>query len=500
VPALVLALLTAAAVGFAGDPVPEPTAFGTAHPSILEAADPAGRWIVVCQARADTDGDGRIAVLFDQHHGIPYGDAVVPYLVIGGGDGVGIDTLLGVDPRSRYVVGRPKGRLTLYDTRKGSATDLTPEPATAGESTSVESWVSFDDAGRRLLTARTRGSGKDAVTRLVVRELETGVERSLDPGAGLLVRGALSGDGASIVALVVTEDTDGDGELRIPKRRSSFYEGGCGGPAQAGSVFGWSGDRPTHRVLTVDGGVRRDSPGFLRFVGPRWVRRLSDGALVLEGAGETTTVAPGAMKAEVLASDDQTATLLWASAASDEATPVFALGPSGVREVGVRVRVDPRHRASYPRPARITAIGDPEDGLAFDWSRGVAVRTHGRLVTSHGPHVLVARSEELVVMDVGAGTEAVLPVTIRRSLGRVWRAGALAAVGGFVIDLPRAKVVGTYPYPYRYSPLAPEWALRDDGALLRSAGRSGSVTGDAGYSLPRGPFRWESPSPLETDR
>lgn len=496
-PFLVLALFTAAPVGFAGDPAPEPVAFGTAHPSILDVADPSGRWIVVCQARADTTGDGRVAVLFDTHHGSPDGDALVPYLVIGGGEGTAIDTLLAVDPRSRFVVGRPKGRVTLYDTRTGTATDLTPAPSAQGEPPSVAAWASFDDAGRLLLTGRVGGHSSGAVAALVVRELESGVEWSLDPGAGLLVRAALSGDGTSIVAVVVTEDTDGDGELRAPKLHTSFYEGRCGGPAVAGSVLGWSGDRPTHRVLSLDGSVRRDAPGFQRFVGRRWVRRLADGALVLESAGETIPVAPAAAKAVVLASDDETATLLWASAASDEATPVFALGPSGAREIGVHVQVRKPYSGSRHRPARIMPIGGWDDRLAFDCSRGVAVPMHGRLVTSHGPHVLVVRNEGAVVMDVDAGTATPLPGTARIGYGPVWRAGALAAVGGFVIDLPHAKVVGTYPYPYANSPLAPECALRDDGWLLRSAGRSGFVTGEYGYTAPRGPFRWEPPDPVK---
>jgi hypothetical protein len=493
-PVLVAPLFAGAALGFASEPAPAPVEFGTAHPSILEAADPAGRWIVVCQARADTDGDGRILALFDDHHGAPYGDDVVPYLVIGGGEGTAIDTLLGVDPRSRFVVGRPKGRVTLYDTRTGAVTDLTPKPDAEGETTSVEPWASFDDAGRRLLTARVRVRGKDAVARLVVRDLETDVETSIEPGPGLLVRASLSGDGASILASVVTSDTDGDGEIEPPKEHSTFYEGGCGGPAKAGSFLGRSGDRPSPRVLAVDGSLRRDVPGFARFVGRRWVRRLDDGSLVLEGVGEPTTIATAAMKAKVLASDDATATVLFASSVAEEAVPVFAAGPSGVREVGVRVRVDARHREARRPPARVTPIVDSDEGTAFDWSKGVPVPARGRFVTSEGPHVLVLRGEGLVVLDVDAGTETHLSGTIDRFYGDVWQAGSFAAMNGLVIDLVRAKVVGTYPFPRRHA-IGPEWALRDDGALLRS-GRGGPVTGGTwGVSLPRGPLRWEMPAP-----
>lgn len=485
------------AIGLASDPAPESLGFGTAHPSIVEAVDPAGRWIVVCQARADTDGDGRIITRFDEHHGAPFGDEVVPYLVIGGGEGTAIDRLLAVDPRSRFVVGRPKGRVTLYDTRTGTATDLAhaSAPTEDGEPASVEPWVSFDDAGRFMLIALVRGTGKDAVTRIVVRELATGVETLLDPGLGVLHRAALSGGGALIVAAVVVEDTDGNGELEAPRRRTTFYTGGCGGTPAAGTEFRSAGDRPTHRVLSTDGSVRRDAPGFIQFVGSRWVRRLGDASLVIEGpSGDPVTIAPAAAKAKVLSINDATATLLWASAANDdEEARVFAAGPAGVREIGTLVAVTKWHDEARNRPSRVDPILDRE-GPAFDWLKGAVVIPRGKFMASERARVLVQRDENLIVMDVDAGTETILASTTRRGYG-VWRAGRYAAVCGLVIDMASTAVIGTYELPAHFGLLGPNWAVRDDGALLRSRPSSVLTGQHSGISLPLGPFRWEAPVP-----
>jgi hypothetical protein len=494
---LVVALLAAGAVSFADEPPAAGVVFGTAHPGLVEAVDPAGTWIVVCQARADTNHDGRCETFLDMEGGA-FGDDLVAYLVVGGGEGTAIDALLGVDPNHRFVVGAPKGHVTLYDTRTKTAVDLTPKAAKEGESTSVEPWVSFDDAGRRLLTARVHGAGETAVTRLVVRDLESGVETSLDPGPGLLVRAALSGDGRSIDETVVTEDTDRNGKIEAPRRRTSQYGGTCGGPWVAAWIGPWSGDKPTHRVYAVDGSLRRDAPGFVCFVGRRWVRRLGDGSLVLEApAGEPVTIAAADLKAKVLASDDASGIVLLASSMDTSQASLFAAGPSGVRDLGVRLAL-PRHfpEGRRNRGERISRLLESER-IVFDWSKGAVVAVPGRLVTSEGAHALMLRERSLVVVDVDSGTETSLPGRVESFYGQVWRAGSFAALSGLVIDLAQAKVVGTYEFR-PYSVIVKDHSLRDDGALLRSDGAcpwASEWSAGATAALPCGPFRWEAPTP-----
>ena len=53
-------------------------AYGTAHPMLLRAYDRNERWMALCQARKDTDGDGKIEV-HSGHHGwiVDYNDDLV---------------------------------------------------------------------------------------------------------------------------------------------------------------------------------------------------------------------------------------------------------------------------------------------------------------------------------------------------------------------------------------------------------------------------------------
>src|SRR5262245_21794783 len=51
---------------------------GTAHPVMVDEIADDGSWMVLCQARHDTDGDGTISVGFGMH-GAAYGDRLDPY-------------------------------------------------------------------------------------------------------------------------------------------------------------------------------------------------------------------------------------------------------------------------------------------------------------------------------------------------------------------------------------------------------------------------------------
>jgi hypothetical protein len=64
---------------------------GTPHPVLVEELAVDGSWLVICQARADTNGDGKIEVGVG-FHGDMFGDKMSPYLVLGGGPGVAIDS------------------------------------------------------------------------------------------------------------------------------------------------------------------------------------------------------------------------------------------------------------------------------------------------------------------------------------------------------------------------------------------------------------------------
>src|SRR5689334_16898306 len=66
---------------------------GTDGAIVIEASDPDGRWVVACQARTDTNGDGKVEVNIGLH-GDTFGDAMTPYLVVGTGAGEAIDAFV----------------------------------------------------------------------------------------------------------------------------------------------------------------------------------------------------------------------------------------------------------------------------------------------------------------------------------------------------------------------------------------------------------------------
>jgi hypothetical protein len=64
----------------------EDAVIGTAHPVQVRAFADDGSWFVICQARADTDRDGRLGAYVGMHR-MTSGDVLRAYVVRGGGPG-----------------------------------------------------------------------------------------------------------------------------------------------------------------------------------------------------------------------------------------------------------------------------------------------------------------------------------------------------------------------------------------------------------------------------
>jgi hypothetical protein len=265
--------------------------FGTAHPILVEAAAPDGRWLSVCQARRDTDGDGAVDVLFG-HHGEALGDKMVPYLIVGGGAGHRFDELIGHSPAGRYVALREGDCLELVDTVEGTSTTLAdadlrdPQPALG-----PHRGVSFDGADRRMLYLRATEGG-DLV---VVRDLKTGRETEIAPGAGLIARAELDPEGESVlVDAAIGED--------LPQLATTLARRTCRGPAASYSVFGSDQPPPVivRRIAPAGGGRVREVPGLIRSFGGDLLIRAPDRSLVLEGPhGGRRTIVPANCNATV---------------------------------------------------------------------------------------------------------------------------------------------------------------------------------------------------------
>jgi outer membrane protein assembly factor BamB len=265
--------------------------FGTVHPINVEAAAPDGRWVAVCQARNDTNGDGAIDVMFG-HHGEAFGDAMTPYLVVGGGPGHRFDELIGHSPGGRYVGIREGACLNLVDTVDGTATTLAdadlrdPQPALG-----PHRGLSFDGIDKRVLFLRASAGGD----RVVVRELKTGHETEIDPGPGVVVRAVLDPEGESVLIDVATGN-------HLPRLITSLAPRSCRGQALSYSVFG-SDEAPSlivRRIASASGGRAHDVPGLIRSFGQDLLIRADDRSLVVvDPQGRRQTIVPAACNATV---------------------------------------------------------------------------------------------------------------------------------------------------------------------------------------------------------
>src|SRR5689334_22606331 len=111
-------------------PVAQPTGrgghgapWGTAAPYTLVAVPPSGTWAVMCQARIDTNGDGKIEAYYELH-GELAGDDMTAFLVDGDGRETPIDNVLARDPTGRYLVVELAKAPVLIDTTTWARTPL----------------------------------------------------------------------------------------------------------------------------------------------------------------------------------------------------------------------------------------------------------------------------------------------------------------------------------------------------------------------------------------
>jgi hypothetical protein len=187
---------------------------GTAHPYRLSKVDPGGRWLLLCQAREDEDGDG-LSVTYGLHGDVG-GDRMRPYLIWGEGQGEPSDDVIAVEPTGRWLVLRRDRELFLVDaeTRRWH-----PLHANVRASSALEGVLSasFSEDGSRLVFVRDR-------KQVIVRSVLDGKERVIDPGPGLLWN-AWTQDGSLLVE-VIRSDSDGDGFFDGPKRDELY--GTCG--------------------------------------------------------------------------------------------------------------------------------------------------------------------------------------------------------------------------------------------------------------------------------
>jgi hypothetical protein len=256
---------------------------GTPHPFILRAFDPRERWTVLCQARSDTNGDGKIEV-HAGHHGGLFGDAMVPYLILGGGAGTQIDTFIGASPDRRWLAVLRSASLELVDSERGDVFAM-PDADTESDDRPGASHRAAVFAGNRLLYVRHRDRGDV----MVVHDLGTHLERELAVKDRLW---RLMPSGADVAVAYTVPNDQG-----FPQLNSSLDVGECLGAPLSYGFYGQSGPTPVAHWIALDRGAELASDGALAAIGSQLVRAPASGALLLDG----DELAPATCKPQVLA-------------------------------------------------------------------------------------------------------------------------------------------------------------------------------------------------------
>ena len=255
----------------------EARSLGTAHPVSVLAAGLRGDWVVACQSREDTDGNGRIEVVNTPLE-VNRGDALMPYIMFSDEEML-VDEFVGA--RKNLIAFLRDGDLILLDTAdrtelnlshaRGDAPPIDPEMTVSAGG--------FDHSGRELLFVE----GNQQSAHFVIRDLRTGQERRLEVGAGRVEGAHLLAKASWLEVRSVADESstiDRSSEGDFPGARSCWF----------GSEWGVaslnSNAADTYRAQAI-----RVADGF-RYDGAVWSRDAADVALLLQRDGSMRWLLP----------------------------------------------------------------------------------------------------------------------------------------------------------------------------------------------------------------
>ncbi len=270
-------------------------------PVVLERASRDGRWVALCTARTDSDGDGRLTASAGAR-GELQGDAFERYL-IAAEEELPIDGLLGADASGRYALLMQRGALLLWDADSRKSSDLSALGADArlsAQSFAELRTLAFDPTSEHLLYVRAGETGK----RIVVRSLLDDSERRFDPGPGLIWRARFDPGGVFVIVELMSEDSNKNGRADYPAPLLTAPRPCSASP---GRFHTWidRGDRPVTVLVPLSGAAPVFEPELVMPIGEALLLRDASGALLLQRAGKKRVLEPSACKGRIVHADAQ---------------------------------------------------------------------------------------------------------------------------------------------------------------------------------------------------
>jgi hypothetical protein len=463
-------------------PLPQPAEgdWATQHPLVLEAVSTDGSWVVACQARVDSDGDGVVSVRSGLY-GKLEGDRLASYLLTGPGPGEPIDALLAFDRSGRFLVTETGGEVWLRDLLSGTQLDLGQLGAdTTGDAAPYlpHRALSFDALGQRLLYLRR---GKQKPGQVVLRELETGHEVTVDPGPGEVWRASLDPSGRWVLLDMLVDDTNGNGRLDWPVPPVARKRCHCAGPVPNKQVRIPRGDRVIPRVASSSGGAAEDALGLIGPLGPDLVLREPGGRVVLRDRRKKHyELGSEECALRILHLDRDRGLVLGVCSGGPLQKQLLLLG-RGVRvALGLEVNSPSVDAPSGDTP-RLFAVYPGRDAVLVDLDQKTLYRLspEDSVLGVDGPRALVRRQAALWLLDMAANTTRAV-TELGRELGDWLRSGTMVAVGPWVVDVRTGRLLGKVAR----RPLA----VARSGYALVALGQEADA-----QHLAVGPLRWVKP-------
>ncbi len=462
---------------------------GTADFLEVQTASPEADWAVICQARADTNGDGEVSMHSD-HWGALYGDRPIPYFIQGAGPGEPLDAYVLRDATGRHLLVVKDGKLLLLDTRAQVATDLTARGAPKGADGYPflgHAGASFDANGARLLYLQGPRDRRVAV----VRDLATSAEVRVPPPPRRLLYAYLHRGGRWVLS-----HSELAPEHRCHFSRSEQPFGArrfC--PGRDAELHVLSRDLHPCTDLWVspaDGGAPpREADDVVFLADDALVIRDAAGALRLVRGTQDRVLVPAACRGRVLGAAESPLALLVACVGPRP--NVKFVTDAGAQALPLTVEV-PEKDNEWISPHRLQRV-DTREGSVYvdlDGRPPRLLREPGNLVARHGRRALFHGQKQLRLYDLATG-HRVLAVQNVPEYPHVFTAGAQVAVGrsgdwpGVGIDLDAGRVTGRLPREV--------YALSRQGfALVEAAGQG--LMRASGHV--RGPLMWLAPVPADT--
>jgi hypothetical protein len=458
-------------------PAPIGASWGTADPVSLVAASPDRRWLAVCQARTDNNGDGRVLAEVGAQ-GELRGDRLDGYYLDEPGGGIRIDAFGGADPSGRFVAFVVGDRLVLRDTQTREETNLAGADLRDDRGSFTRPrGVSFDPTGRRLLYLRKNGAGDD----IVVRELATGTEAVIAPGVGDLWRADFDPSGEFVVAKVVVSDTNGNGRLDWPSPQALGPWMRCALPLPRYATWERPGDDITSRIAPASGGPAVDAPGLIVPFADGYVQRDGEGTIVLaKPAGQRSTMVAKKSCAGKLLHADAPRGLLVVTCENKKGRSEVRFIARGTDRplVGVEL-LAPAGDHWAPPGSNLLPLYPGSDAVLVDLRNADTTRLSpgDRVIAVADERALILRGRSLVLYKKGT-TERILETAVD-PLAHMLRAGSVVALPPAIVDVATGEVAGRID--------ARALAVSRDGAFLVPRGGTADAT-----RLAVGPLVWET--------